>query len=336
MSGIPREVWAAAEEAMVQRIQSQPGIESVAIAGHLPLALGSSHQTFRVPGVDPPQGQDGHTILYTAVSASFFETLEIPILSGRGFTPDDRAGTEEVAVVSQAMVEAFWPGQDPLGKQIYRGSSQRSVTVVGVARDTKVTRLGESPTPFIYLVREQSPTAFLRIAARGADGGQASTAIRRALREENPNLAVMDVRPMEKHVSLLLFPSRVAAILLGTFGGLALLLAAIGLYGVVNFSVSSRTREIGIRMSLGADRLSVIRKMMGGAMGVVAVGGALGLMASYILARVVQRFLFGVGPGDPVTLILVPLLLSGVAFLAALVPARRATRVNPTEALRTE
>jgi predicted permease len=336
MSGIPREGWAAAEEAMVERIQAQPEIRAVGTAGHLPLALGSSHQTFRVPGVDSPPEQDGHTILYTAVGADFFEALEIPIVAGRGFTPDDRNGTADVAVVSEAMAEDFWPGEDPVGRQIFRGSSQRAVTVVGVARDTKVTRLGELPTPFVYLVRDQTPTSFLRLAARGTDGGQVAAAMRAALREVNPNLAVMDVRPMEEHVALLLFPSRVAAILLGVFGGLALLLAAIGLYGVVNFSVSSRTREIGIRMSLGADRTAVIRSMMGGALTVVLVGGALGLAAAVVLSRVVQRFLFGVGAGDPVTLILVPGLLLGVAFVAALVPARRATRINPTEALRTE
>jgi ABC-type antimicrobial peptide transport system permease subunit len=263
--------------------------------------------------------------------------MEIPILMGRSLGPEDVSGGEDVAIVSEEAVRSFWPGENPIGKQILRGSAKRAATVVGVARDTKVERLGEDPMPFIYFARDQYPTSNLRVVAKGRGGSKNIVAtLQRVIREVNPNFAVLEVRPMEDHLSLLLFPARVAALLLGVFGGLALFLAAIGLYGAVNFSVSSQTREIGIRMSLGAKQKSVIGGLMKGAMGVVAVGGILGLAASYALARVIQSLLFGVGAGDPLTLISVPILLCGVAFVAALVPALRATRVNPTEALRTE
>ncbi|MGD2122494.1 MAG: ABC transporter permease [Gemmatimonadota bacterium] len=337
MSGVPREEWTQTQRALAERIAAEPGIQSVAWAGHLPLALGSSHQTFNVPGVEPPPGQDGHSLFYTQVGPDFFETLGIPIMAGRGITPEDEAGAPDVVVVNQALAERFWPGESPIGKQILRGSAERAATVVGVVGTTKVERLGEDPAPFVYLAASQYPTSFFRLVARGpAHASSVVATLQRVTRDVNPNFAVMEVRSMEDNVALRLFPSRVAALLLGAFGGLALLLAAIGLYGVVNFSVSSRTREIGIRMSLGANRSKVIGIMMKEAMGVVAIGGVLGLAAAYVLARLVQVFLFGIQPGDPVTMILVPLLLGSVALAAGFVPARRAIRIDPTQALKTE
>jgi macrolide transport system ATP-binding/permease protein len=337
MSQIPRDGWANAESELVDRLLAEPGIESVAAASQLPLALGNSFQLFTIPGVEPPPGMEEHRIHYSQVSPSFFSTMEIPILLGRGLSPEDVSGGTDVAVISEEMARSFWPEDNPIGKQILRGSAERAATVVGVARNTKVERLGEDPIPFIYFARDQYPTSHLRVVAKGRGGGENPVAtLQRVIREVNPNFAVMEVSSMDDHISLLLFPARMAALLLGVFGGLALFLAAIGLYGAVNFSVSSRTREIGIRISLGAEHGSVIRGMMKGAMGVVALGGILGLAASYALARVIQGLLFGVEAGDPVTLILVPVLLGSVAFVAALIPARRATKVNPVEALRSE
>ena len=337
MSGIPREGWRNAEVDLVDRLLADPGIESVATASQIPLALGSSFQLFTLPGVEPPAGMEGHRIHYSQVGPSFFTTMEIPILVGRALSPEDVSGAADVAVVSEEMARSFWPGEDPIGKQILRGSAERAATVVGVARDTKVERLGEDPIPFIYFARDQYPTSQLRVVARGRGGSSNLVAtLQRVIREVNPNFAVLEVRPMEDHLSLLLFPARVAALLLGAFGSLAPFLAAIGLYGAVNFSVSSRTREIGIRMSLGADRSSVIGSLMKGELRVVALGGLLGLVAAYALARVIQVFLYGIGAGDPLTFTLVPALLGAVAAVAAFVPAQRATGVNPTEALRTE
>jgi len=337
MSQVPRDGWSNAESELVDRLLADPGIESVATASQLPLALGRSFQLFTIPGVGPPPGFEGHRIHYSQVSPSFFTTMEIPIHLGRGLSPEDVSGRADVAVISEEMARSFWPEENPIGKQILRGSAERAATVVGVARDTKVERLGEDPIPFIYFARDQYPTSGLRVVAKGRGGSENLVAIlQRVIREVNPNFAVMEVRSMEDHLSLLLFPARVAALLLGVFGALALFLAAIGLYGAVNFSVSSQTREIGIRMSLGAKQGTVIGSMMKGAMGVVALGGVLGLAASYAIARVIQGLLFGVSAGDLPTMILVPVLLCGVAFLAAMIPARRATKVNPVEALRTE
>jgi predicted permease len=336
-SGLPREEWNAIRIDLEERLQAQPGIQTVTSSGRFPLSLGSITQTFQIPGADPQAGQDGHLLNWAQVSPGYFDAMGIPILAGRALTAEDRAGTPEVIVISQETARRFWPGDDPLGKQVFRGPGTEPITVVGVARDVKVSTLGEPPTPFIYFSMDQNPPSTLNILVRGGlPQAELVATLRRVIREAHPSLMVIEVKTMDELLSVRLFGARAAAALLGTFGFLALLLSSIGLYGVVSFSVSRRVREMGIRMSLGADARQVVRMVVGRALGVVVVGGAVGLGLAYVLARLVRVFLLGVAPADPVTLVGVPLLLGSVALVAALIPARRASRVNPVEALRSE
>jgi len=327
----------ALREQLEERLLGQPGVGEVAAASRLPLSLGNSAQTFRIPGVDPAPGQEGHRIQQAQVDPEYFRVLGIPILAGRSFTKDDRSGTPPVVVVSQEMASRFWPGEDPVGKRIYRGDSDSPLTVVGMARDTKVSTLGEPPTPLVYLPMAQVPPEDLQLLVRGTlPAGELVATLRHVIQETDPTLLVMEVKTMREHLSVRLFGYRSAAFLLGAFGVLALLLSSIGLYGVVSFSVSRRARETGIRISLGANAGQVVRMLVGRAMGIVVAGGLAGLALAAILARLIRVFLVGISPTDPVTLVGIPLLLGVVALVAAFIPARRAARVHPVEALRTE
>jgi ABC-type antimicrobial peptide transport system permease subunit len=242
-----------------------------------------------------------------------------------------------VAVVSEEMARRFWPGENPVGKQIYTGSGDRPVTVVGMARDTRISTLNEPPTPYLYLPITQSSPFDLQFLARGSvPAAELVATLQRVIRDVNPRLIVLETKTMKEHLSVRLFGYRSAALLLGAFGVLALLLSSIGLYGVVSFSVSRRIREMGIRMSLGARAGQVTRMVVGRALGIVALGGMAGLAAAAALAHLVQVFLMGVTPLDPYTLVGIPVLLGTVALVATLIPARRASRVNPVEALRAE
>lgn len=336
-SQIPRDEWNRLRSDLEERLLAQPGVEKVTSAGRLPLSLGSSVQTLRIPGVDPPPGLEGHRIQWTRVSLGYFDAMDIPILAGRAFTPDDRPGSPRVILVSREMARRFWPGEDPLGKEVFRAGSERPLTVVGVVGDVKVSSLGGASMPFVYFPMAQSPPLNLQLLIRGPlPAAELVATLRRVIREAEPSLLVLEVKTMENLLDVRLFGPRAAAFLLGIFGALALLLSSIGLYGVVSFSVSRRVREMGIRMSLGADARQVLRMVVGRALGMVVVGGVVGLAVAFVLARLVRTFLVGIAPGDPLTLIGVPLLLVTVAMVAALIPARRASRVNPVEALRSE
>jgi putative ABC transport system permease protein len=271
------------------------------------------------------------------VAPGYFQALGIPLLAGRDFHQNDQAGAPEVVVVNQAMATRFWPGEDPLGKEIFRDTDDRPLTVVGVVRDTKVSTMGEAPRPVVYFSMAQVPPGNLQVLVRGRlSPGELVATLRRVLREAYPEVLVMEVKTMTEHLSVRLFGTRAAAVLLGTFGALALLLSSLGLYGVVSFSVSRRVREVGIRMSLGARRRDVVGNILRRSMAGVAAGCLAGLGLAFFLARLIRVLLVGVSPLDPLTWATIPLLLGSVALLAAYVPARRSTRVNPVEALRSE
>lgn len=336
-SGIPVEEQDQVRVDLEERLRAQPGIRTVTSAARLPLSLGSSLRTFRIPGVEPPLGKEGYRLDWNQVSPGYFEAMEIPILAGRDFTDQDRLGSPPVVVVGEETARRFWPGEDPVGKEIYQGDSETPLTVIGVARDVKTRSLGEPPTPLVYRASAQAHADGLQILVRGPMPAEELTGtLRRVIRDAYPNLIVMEVKTMEQHLSVKLFGTRAAAALLGGLGVVGLLLSTIGLYGVVSFSVSRRTREMGIRMSLGATASQVIATVMKRALGVITVAGAAGLALAWALARLVRGFLVGISPADPVAMVGVPLLLGAVAILAALVPALRAARGDPVEVLRSE
>lgn len=329
----PEEQRAFDQEA-VARLLAHPDIDHVAIMDRSPLGMGVQTGGYVLPGV-PTEDPEGYTDVDNAhVSPSYFETMEVEILRGRAFTEADREG-ERVAVVSEALVQRFYPGQDVVGSAI--GEADDPIRIVGIARDTKVRTLGEAPRPYIYEMMGNPRDFGGMYLVRGhASSAELLATSRRILDEIDPDLVFFETKTMEEHLSLMLFPPRMAALLLGVFGGLALVLSAIGIYGVVSYAVARRTRELGIRMSLGATARDVVVMAVGGGMRLVLVGGAVGVVLAGAVTWSISRWLYGISPTDLVTFAAIPLLLTGVALAAALVPARRASAVDPVTALRSD
>ena len=329
---------------LLEKTRALPGVRAVAYADHLPLALQIHVSRVELEG-KPVRQEDRPEADRSSAGPGYFETLGIPILQGRGFTERDRLGglgAPKVAVVNEKAAALFWPGEAPLGKRLRFGGESDWLTVVGVARNGKYRTLGEEPRPFVYDCTEQesdSTSRTLVVAAAGSDPGEERAllaAVRRAIDELDPNVPIFDIKTLSDHLSVVLFPARMGAALLAAFGLLGLILASLGLYGVVAASVARRTREIGIRMAIGAQKNDVLRLVVKEGMALTAIGLAIGLGLALAAAQILRGLLYGIAPGDPLTFLGVALLLGAVALLANLVPARRAMEVDPLVALRYE
>jgi predicted permease len=273
-----------------------------------------------------------------SVGPGYLQTLNIPLVRGRDLTPADAEGTPLVVVVNETMAQRFWPGEDAIGKRFKFFGDDGFTTVVGIARNAKYNGVAEGPIPFIYqpLRQNYSPAAALHVRAEG-DAAGLSPAIRREVQQLDPTLSVFNIRTLDDQVAQSLAPLRVNVILITTFGALALLLACIGLYGVATYSVTQRTREIGVRMALGANTSSVLRLVLGHSVVLVATGIACGLLLALPLTWVVPADLLAhVSARDPWTFSATASLLALVALVATYFPARRATKIDPLIALRTE
>jgi putative ABC transport system permease protein len=271
------------------------------------------------------------------VDPHYFEALGIPLLRGRAFTSADRPGTPQVVVINQTMADQFWKDQDPIGKRFKFFGDEQYTEVIGVVKDSKYNALVEDPQPFLYqpLAQNYTPAATLHVRT-AADAAALVATVRNAVHEIDPRLTVFDVRTLKEQVDRSLAPQRLNVWLLTTFGVVALLLAAIGIYGVASYSVSQRTREIGIRMALGAARRDVLRLVLRQGLALIVIGVAVGLGGALIVTRLLSSLLFGVRATDPTTFVTTALMLTAVAVLATYIPARRATRVDPLMALRYE
>jgi putative ABC transport system permease protein len=281
------------------------------------------------------------------VTPGYFDAMGIPITRGRALNDQDRRGALKVMVISEALARVAWPDQDPIGRRIAcceaaPDGSPDYKTVVGVAGDVRSTAPGDAPTPEFYLPIAQLPpeawawtqrTMYV-VVRTAADPSSAGEALRNIVRRVAPGVPLFDVRTMEQRLGASLSTARFNMLLLTLLGGIGLLLAAIGIYGVIGYFVSRRTQEIGVRMALGATRADVIRLVVRQAAGPVAAGLALGVAASLALTGVLQAELFGVKARDPWTLAGVAVLLAVVGLMASLVPARRAASIDPTRALR--
>jgi predicted permease len=335
MSLIGAEEGPALQEAITRRLESITGVTHVTAAGRLPLGMNVQTTGVLPAGAEPPEGLDRFDVDNVTVGDRYFETMEVPVVRGRAFNEGDVPGGNPVVVVSEAFVRRFWPNTDPIGQTVESRGAEH--VVVGVARDTKVRTLGEAPRPYIYFSARQRYNPAIMYVLRGNVAPSTMVAqSRAALRELRPDLVVLEAKTMDEHLSIMLFAPRMAALLLSVFGGLALALAAIGLYGLISYAVARRTREVGIRISLGAGAGDVVRLVVGGGMRLVVVGSAIGMLLSATVTWLISSFLYGIGTMDVATFVSIPALLIGVALLAASVPARRATRVNPVEALRSE
>ena len=313
-----------------------PGITAVGLTADLHLSsLNNMNMHIVVDGVEPPPGADFHMVEWAGVTPGFFSAAGVQILQGRTFGQMDAGDAARVAIVSEAMADRFWPAENALGRTFRQ--LERDYTVVGIARDAKVRSLGETPRPFIYRAYDQAfSSAMTLVAATTGDDQQAVLDVLTLARQMEPELLVMETKTMYRHLAVSLLPHRLSAVIISAFGVIALLLASIGLYGVVSYAVSTRSREVGIRLALGADPKRVVSMLTNGGLRLVAVGTVLGLFAAFALARLLGSLLYGVPAGDPVSFLAVPVLLGGVAFLAAWIPARRASLINPVRALKAD
>ncbi len=326
----------ALNQRLLDAARSVPGVTRVSISNRLPLALGSSGWGVSIPGVELPNGREQVFIQAGGVSEDYFDVLGIQVLHGRAFTASDDSTSQTVAIISDAFAKRYWPDGPPVGRTIRLGRSGDAV-VVGIVGDAKVKTLGEAPEPFLYVPILQNRLSTMHLVVKGnRPVQQLVNGLRAQVLSVDPDFFVTQAISLDDHIGAIYYLPKMAAALISIFAALAVSLACIGLYGVVSYAVARRTREMGIRISLGAQTGDVIRLVLMGGLGLVVIGGGVGLVLSFAVTRLLERFLLGVSGTDVATYALVPLVLAVVAVFAAYIPARRASRVNPMEALRTE
>jgi predicted permease len=324
-----------------ERVRGTPGVEAAGFVDWLPLGDSSNNWGPVYPAERPaPPPGEGMSAFAETVSPGYFKAMRIQLLEGRDFDGRDREGPKpEAVVINETLARRLWPGEKTfVGRRMVLGSSvEDALEVVGVARDIKVRTLGESPHNHMYVSVDQTYRGGLALVVRapGAGPGVVS-AVRQAVKEIDPRVPLYNVRTIEQHLTWAFWAQNMAASLAAAFGLLALALAAVGLYGVVSYTVARRTHELGIRVALGAQARDILRIVLGQGLALTLVGLGVGLVGAFALSTLVGSLLYGVSPADPATYILVALLLVCVALFACLVPARRATKVDPMTALRYE
>jgi predicted permease len=321
---------------LLERVRAVPGVASASAINHLPIEGDVWAQSYAVEGRPPPAPGSEPTAIFRVTRPGYLRTMRIALLGGRDFAEADRADTPPVMIVNEAFARAAWPGEEAVGKRVI--FNERSHEIVGVVRDARQKDWAQAPAPELYLADRQAPArGYLTIVVR-AEGAAAGLAERlpREVAALDASLPLPRLTTLEQAISASLWQPRFNLLLLDLFAGLALLLAAVGIYGVMAHAVSQRTRELGIRLALGATAGQVRRLVVGQGMALAALGVALGLGGAFATTRLMAALLFGVGATDPGTFALIPALLLGVSFVACYLPARRATRVDPMVALRQE
>jgi len=321
---------------LVSKLEALPGVQSVALSDRVPLGFGGGSTSVKPEGYISPPNESMETQL-AVVTPNFLQTMQIPMVKGRDFTLQDNKSSQRVVIVSEAFVNHFWPNQEALGKKLKSDITHEWFTVVGVARDTKVTGLNEKPTPFLYLPLYQVYRPGVIITARVAGDPLAfAKTVENTVHELNANVVLWDVTTLELRTQFSSFGQRVAGTFVGAFGLLALVLAAIGIYGVTSYTTRLRTHEIGIRVTLGATKQDVLRLVLGHGVTLMLIGLGLGLALAFVLTRFLKSLLLGVTSTDALTFLSVAVLLCAVALFACFIPARWAMRVDPMVALRYE
>ncbi|HEY2459800.1 MAG TPA: ABC transporter permease [Candidatus Acidoferrum sp.] len=328
--GYSPEQAAAFQQQLIERTSAMPGVDAVVEAQHTPLGGAHNISNYEIPGHPGDEN-----IEWNKVSPGYFSVLDMPQVRGRDFTAAEARSSASVAILTESTARKFWPGEDPIGKTIkHPGESDR--TVIGIVRDAQVSQLGQSTGSYLYVPLGPRDHSSVHLLVRSAGTFPATAnGIRAGAKSLDPDLPVM-VSKLEDNLEFSRTGSRIAAALSGGLGALALLLAAIGVYGVVSYAVNRRVREIGIRMTLGADGRNVMGLLMRQALRPAFIGALVGVSISAAVSRVLSSALFGVSAYDPVTFICVPVFLLGIASIASYIPARRATGVDPITALRYE
>ncbi len=325
------------QKRLLERLRVLPPVKYAGIADVVPIDLHFSRRPVFIEGQPQRRIEHASLALYNRISPGYFQAMSTGLMQGRDFNEHDDENSPAVAIINETFARRFWPGEDPIGKRFTLGSREsRKMEVIGVAQDGKYGGLSEEPKPFVYRPLIQSYTGATNVIVRGeVEPQQLLAAVRDQVQELDPHLPITGETLVER-MRLPLLPARLAAGVLGGFGLLALGLAAMGIYGVISCAVSTRTREIGIRMALGARKGDVLGLVIGQGMTLTLIGVAAGLLAAWASMRLLKSFLFGVSATDPWTYAGLAALLAGVALAACYLPARRATKVDPMVALRYE
>lgn len=330
------------QKQVIERVNGMPGVKSAALTGFLPLSLNVSYSGFFVEGKPAERGMNIPNAMNSSVSTGYFKTMGVTLLGGREFTEQDTKDSAKTLVVNEAFVRRFIPelknAADAIGKRVSRGSADGPfIQIIGVTTNGKYFSITEDTQPIAYFPLAQNYNSFTTLVVRTeSDERKMIAPIRREIQQLDASLPVFQAKTVEEHLGFTLFPSRAAASLLSTFGLLALILAAIGIYGVMAYAVSQRTREIGIRMALGAKTSDVLKMILKQGLSLVFIGVAIGASLAFALTRLMTSLLYGISATDPLTFAAIALLLMVVAFVACFLPARRASKVDPMIALRYE
>ncbi len=324
-----------------RRVSAIPGVEQSSISGNdtLPMNSGRNYSPFSIQG-RATESERGPVADIAVVDAEYFGTLEVPLVTGRVFISSDTYKTRPVAVIDETLARRYWSNENPLGQELKFafGRGLQGLTIVGVVGDIKSDGFEAPNVPHIYVALGQfapvNAVVFLR--SRGGDVERLGEAVRHEVEAVDANVPVHSISSMDQIIARSVADRRFSLELLGVFAAVALLLAAIGIYGVMSYSFSQRAHEVGIRIALGAQRLDILRMALGEGMRIVVIGLASGLVGSAIMTRFFRSMLFGVEPADPMTFVSVSAILAGVALFACYIPAKRATRVDPLVALREE
>ena len=322
-------------QSVMDQTRNVSGVRSVTMASSGPLEVVSGLRPVYVEGYSASAGEDMN-YSFNIVAPDYFQTMGIPLVQGREFTEADTSKAPNVVIINETMARTFWPSESPIGKRISdNGQPGPYRVVVGVARESKYLTLGEAPRPYYYIPLQQDffPSARLHVRTVGDPQSMVNT-VRAIVRGADATVPISNVQTGGEHLGLALLVPRIGAMLLGPAGLVALVLGIIGLYGVMSYSVARRTKEIGIRMALGAQEVDVLRMVMKEGMGLVGIGLLLGLTVAFVITRVLTSFLYGISATDPLTFVAVSLILIAVALVSIFIPARKALKVQPNIALR--
>ncbi len=324
---------------LLERVESLPGVESASAINHLPLAGDIWGRGFRIEGRPAPLPGEGLGAVYRIVRPNYFQTMGATLVAGRDFTERDNETAPGAVIINEAMARRYWPGEDPIGKRIeVSGEDSRPREIVAIVKDVKQDEWTAKPRSEMYLpyLQATDPRYLTLVVRTSSEPLQLATAVQSEVWAIDKSLPVSEIMSFEQAISASIAGQRFNMLLLGIFAAVALMLAVVGIYGVMSYSVTQRTHEIGIRMALGARASDVLRMIAGQGMALVAIGIGVGLAGAFLLTRLMESLLFGVSVTDTATFIAIPLILAGVALAACAVPARRATKVDPMIALRYE
>jgi predicted permease len=323
---------------LLERVPNLPEVTSATLAGRLPLTTNINATGIYIDGHQQTPDDKPFIVDQTRVAPDYFRTMGVALVRGRDFSAVDEEDSPPVAIVNEALANLYWPGEDPIGKTFHTdGLDGPTTEIIGVSNTYKVRTVGEEPRPYVHFALSQQSSTNVNLLVRtNGDPATAVSTLRQEMLSMDPDLIFLEADTMPNVNAVTLLPVRMGAVLVGVFGLLGMVLASVGLYGVVAYSVSRRTHEIGLRMALGAETSNVLGMVVKQGMLVAMVGVALGLAGAAAVSRVLSSVLYDVSPIDPLSFGVAALLLLSVALAANLIPALRAARVSPVTALRYE